>query len=290
MKDASGEQNHKMKIASCFLLSILITSSNRSASGKAYRLSNFQRRLFTCGSIGQIPVPAGYKRVAEEKNSFGEWLRKINLKKDPRIYFYNGRLRDDQSTQIAVLDIPVGDKDLQQCADAIIRLRAEYFFSIGSIDSIHFRATDGTDLSFAKWVNGERYRLKGATLVAYNSGRFGGKKRRQLEQFLEVVFSYCGTISLSKAIKPVDDLHNLMTGDVFVKAGSPGHAMIVVDVASGSSGEKIFMLAQGFMPAQSIHIVKNPLDETMSPWYKITGELKIITPNWVFYRNQLGRW
>jgi hypothetical protein len=241
-------------------------------------------------TVGEIPVPGGYKRIAEHKNSFGEWLREINLKKDPRIYLYNGQPKADQSTHFAVLDIPVGDKDLQQCADAIMRLRAEYFFSRGNIDSIHFKSTDGTELRFAKWIKGERYRLKGARLVTYSCGLVGGNKRRQLEQFLEVVFSYCGTISLGKATTPVDDLNNLEAGDVFVKAGSPGHAMIVLDVATNHKGEKIFMLAQGFMPAQSIHIVKNPFDETMSPWYKITDDMKIITPNWVFYRNQLGRW
>ena len=46
---------------------------------------------------------------------------------DPGIYLFNGRLRDNQSTHFAVLDIPVGDKDLQQCADAMMRLRAESF-------------------------------------------------------------------------------------------------------------------------------------------------------------------
>jgi len=33
-------------------------------------------------------------------------------------------------------------------------------------------------------------------------------------EFPEVVFSYCGTISLSKEIKPVNDLNNLQAGDV----------------------------------------------------------------------------
>jgi len=50
------------------------------------------------------------------------------------------------------------------------------------------------------------------------------------------------------------------------------------------------MLAQGFMPAQSIHIVKDQLDETINPWYKVTDDLKIITPQWIFYRDQLRRW
>jgi len=81
----------------------------------------------------------------------------------------------------------------------------------------------------------------------------------------------------------------LKAGDVFIKAGSPGHAMIVVDFAVNNGGEKIFMLAQAFMPAQSILIVKNPSDKVMSPWYKVTDALKIVNPQWVFCRNQLKR-
>ena len=84
-----------------------------------------------------------------------------------------------------------------------MRLRAEYFFNQDNVDSIHFKATDGTDLSFAKWMKGERYRLKGARLAVYNSGFFGGNKRQQLAKILEVVFSYCGTISSGKETKPV---------------------------------------------------------------------------------------
>ena len=171
-----------------------------------------------------------------------------------------------------------------------MRLRAEYFFNQDNIDSIRFKATDGTDLSFAKWIREERYRLKGARLAAYSSRIFCGNKRQQLEQFLEVVFSYCGTISLDKETKPVNDPNNLKAGDLFIKAGSPGHAMIVVDVAVNDRGKKVFMLGQGLMPAQNIHIVKNLLDETLSPWYRITGDLKMITPEWVFYRNELKRW
>jgi len=95
---------------------------------------------------------------------------------------------------------------------------------------------------------------------------------------------------LDKISRPVYNLSEMKIGDIFVKAGSPGHAMIVADIAINSKGEKIFMLAQGLMPAQDIHIVKNPMDGKMSPWYKVTTDPKIVTPQWVFYRNQLKRW
>ena len=105
-----------MKIISGCVFSILSVLCNRNTSNQNEHFTNPPGSC-RCEIIGEIPVPAGYTRVAEERKSFGDWLRTINLKKDPRIYLFNGRLRDDQSTHFAVLDIPVGDKDLQQCAD-----------------------------------------------------------------------------------------------------------------------------------------------------------------------------
>ena len=241
-------------------------------------------------SVGDIPVPRGYERAVVAEASFGEWLRKIKLKSDSRIFLYNGQPRGNQSTHFAVLDMPVGEKDLQQCADAILRLRTEYFFSHHYLDSIHFRATDGTELSFAKWLKGERYQQKENHLVPYHINVSTNNQRMQLEKFLEVVFNFYGTMSLSKDTKPVKEFNDLGIGDIFIRAGSPGHAMIVLDVAVNSDGQKIFMLAQGLMPAQSIHIVKNPMDYKMSPWYKVNANHQVSTPDWVFYCNQIHRW
>jgi len=38
-------------------------------------------------------------------------------------------------------------------------------------------------------------------------------------------------------------IKNMNIGDVFIVGGSPGHAVIVVDMAVNSDGEKIFLLA-----------------------------------------------
>ena len=61
-------------------------------------------------------------------------------------------------------------------------------------------------------------------------------------------------------------IDELQIGDVFLKGGSPGHVVMVVDICQNEKGEKAFLLAQGYMPAQEFHIVKNPLHEN-DPWY-----------------------
>ena len=256
-----------MKIISCVVFSILTINCNRNTSNKDQQFTSLGGASSSYKTIGEIPTPSGYKRIIEERNSFGVWLRNIPLKHDPGIYLFNGRLRDNQSTHFAVLDIPVGDKDLQQCADAIMRLRAEYLFSQGKYSEIEFR--DNANKAY-KWT-------KGADNVAFR-------------KYLETVFGMCGSASLEKQLLPVARMQDIKAGDILIKGGFPGHAMIVVDVAVNDEGNKVFMLAQSYMPAQDIHIVKNPSDHTLSPWYQVTDEKEIITPEWTFANEQLRRW
>ena len=218
-------------------------------------------------SVSDIPLPAGFKRVETGKNSFGSWLRNISLKKDKQVYLYDGSLKKNQSVQFAVLDIPLGKKDLQQCADAVMRLRAEYLYRQERFKEIEFTDNAGTG-----------YLLKDKA------------NRAEFENYLERVFGWCGSASLEKQLKPVDSINKILPGDVFIRGGFPGHAMIVADAAVNNKGEKIFLLAQSYMPAQDIHIVKNPMDRKLTPWYKADTANAIFTPEWTFYKNQLKRW
>lgn len=231
------------------------------------RLNNFNRQLTQFETIKSIPPPEGYERIILSQKSFGEWLRTIHLKKDGHVYLYDGSLKKNQSAQFAVLEIPVGTKNLQQCADAVMRMRAEYLFDQGRYNEIVFR--DNNDESYA-WK--------------------GKDNKQTFNNYLEIVFGMCGTASLEKQLKPVNDCQEIQPGDVFIKGGFPGHAMIVVDVAINKKGKKIFMLAQSYMPAQDIHIVKNPLSENISPWYEISEPNEVVTPEWVFTHSQLRKW
>jgi hypothetical protein len=218
-------------------------------------------------TIGEIKVPDGCKRIPVPAGSFGKWLQSVPLRKDDHVYLYNGLLKRNQTAQFAVLDISVGKKDLQQCADAVMRLRAEYLFSEKRFGEIRFSDNAG-----------KIYEWKGNN----NSIKFAN--------YLEQVFGFCGSASLEKQLDTVGSIYKIKAGDVFIKGGFPGHAMIVVDVAADDKGNKFFMLAQSYMPAQDIHIVRNPTNNELSPWYEVRDSNEIITPEWKFYKNQLRQW
>jgi hypothetical protein len=225
-------------------------------------------------AIKEIPLPQDYKRIEIPEGSFGEWLRQIKLRKDNTVYLYGGTPKADQTLHYAVLDISTGNKDLQQCADAIMRLKAEYYFSKKEYDSIDFRSAN------------KRYNFQ----QKLDNADVNGKDMHVLLlQFMETVFMNCGTYTVDDMTRTID-LYNILPGDVFVKAGAPGHAMIIVDVAvNETTGKKIYLLAQGYMPAQDIHIVINPTSSTLSPWYEINDDEKITTLGWIFTKDQLKR-
>ncbi len=218
-------------------------------------------------TIGDIPVPKDFMRIRAETGSFAEWLRDVPLKKDKMVHLYDGSFKLNQTAQFAIVDIPVGNRDLQQCADAVMRLRAEYLYAEKRYTDIAFMDYSG------KW-----YKWSGTA------------NRPAFDNYLQKVFGYCGSASLEKQLKPVTDFNNIKAGDVLVKGGFPGHAMTVVDVAVNKKGKKVYMLLQGYQPAQDMHVLLNPVNDTMSPWYEVTDREEIITPEWRFTKKNLKTW
>ena len=112
---------------------------------------------------------------------------------------------------------------------------------------------------------------------------------KDLRNYLDLVFNYAGSLSLSKSMKH-KEFREISIGDVFIVGGSPGHAEIVVDVAENNSGVKIFLLAQSYMPAQETQILKNLNNELISPWYTTNVGGLLITPQWSFNMGDLKTW
>jgi len=238
----------------------------------------------------RFQVPKGFTRIKPADNSFGEYLQSLPLKKQgTKVLLFNGKIKTPEDVYDAVVDIDVGDKDLQQCADAVMRLRAEHLYSKGRYEDIHFNFTNGFNADYTKFAEGNRFKIKG-NFVVWAKTANKDYSYETFKKYLEIVYNYAGSASLSKELKPVKNLSEIKIGDVFIQGGFPGHAVIVVDMAkSQKTGEKIFLLAQSYMPAQDIQILKNPENEELSPWYsnKITETL--VTPEWEFKKTDLKR-
>ena len=232
----------------------------------------------------RIPPPGGFKRLPLPPDDFGSWLRGLPLKEGkPAVRLYDGTIKPNQSVHYAVLDIDTGNRDLQQCADAVIRLRAEYLFETGKGDDIRFNFTNGFTCSYKKWKQGYRPKVDDNNSVEWVQAATADDSYRSFRKYLESIFIYSGSYSLSKEMKQ-GELSEINPGDVLIQGGFPGHAVIVVDVCrSISSGKRLFMLAQSYMPAQDIHLLINPANGT--PWFETTDMIE--TPEWTFKRGDL---
>ncbi len=233
--------------------------------------------------------PEGFVREMLDENSFQNYLENLPLKPHGTpVYLYNKEKKYRQNVHAAVIEMDTGKRDLQQCADAVMRLRAEYLFGQKKYGNIHFNFTNGFNATYSKWRSGNRISVKGNE-VKWVSSSSESTSYKSFRKYLDMVFGYAGTWSLEKEMNKID-LAEMQIGDVFIQGGSPGHAIIVVDMAvNKTTNKKVFMLAQSYMPAQDMHVLKKPNNKNISPWYELgSGEI-IETPEWDFNRGDLKR-
>lgn len=239
--------------------------------------------------VHAIPAPEGYHRSDAPERSFAGWLRALPLKEPGMpVRLFNGDRKANQSAHFRIIDMDVGKKDLQQCADAVMRLRAEYLFAVKDSGAIHFNFTNGDTAAYEKWIRGYRPQVSGNT-VRWRQSAPQDPSYANFKRYLDTVFTYAGSASLSREMSAVP-CDAMTIGDVFIQGGFPGHAIIVVDMAVHSqTGKKLFLVAQSYMPAQDMHILNNPADGQLSPWYALDFGDILETPEWTFYKNDLRR-
>ena len=92
------------------------------------------------------------------------------------------------------------------------------------------------------------------------------KTHASLRSYLDIVYDYANTISLCKELKSDSGFE---VGSVIITPGSPGHCCIIIDQGALPDGSKVFKVAEGYMPAQSIYILSNPDEPEISPWYHL---------------------
>lgn len=239
--------------------------------------------------IDRYLTPIGFERIEVEENSFGEFLRNQELKPyGEKVLYFDGREKNKSNVYDSVFQVDIGNRDLHQCADAIMLLRAEYLYSIEEYDDIKFNFVSGFKAEYKKWMEGNRINVDGNNVNYYRATEYSNTYE-SFRKYMDMVFAYSGTLSLNQELQSVD-IVDMKIGDVFIVGGSPGHAVIVVDMAEDKNGDKIFMLAQSYMPAQQTQLLINPNDKIISPWYSLKEAERLITPEWSFDLESLKTW
>ena len=236
----------------------------------------------------RILTPAGFERSKVLAGSFQAYLRTLPLKPvKSLVRYYNGATKANTNVYEAVVDLNIGTKDLHQCADAIMRLRAEHLWHQGAYDEIHFNFTNGFRADYSEWMNGKRMKVDG-NKTWWSSKAQPSNTYEDFWNYMELIFTYAGTASLERELLPID-MVEAEIGDVIIQGGHPGHAVIIIDKAVNTeTGTSAYLLAQSFMPSQEIQVLKNPLSERTSPWY-IFDDNQILTPEWRFRNTDFRR-
>ncbi len=226
----------------------------------------------------KFPVPTGYQRVAVTLDSFGDWLRNMPVIERDDVRAYDGSRINAPAA--AIVPIDVGRGDVQQCADSILRLYSEYRWHQKTQDSWAMHFTSGDISSWTDWSAGKRFQVSGAKVKQIQKAKSDGSYT-QYQKWLRHTFLYAGTRSLHLDSTAVSMEQDIQPGDFFVTAGSPGHAILVLDVAQNSEGKAIGLLGQGFMPAQEFHVLRNSSPQNKH-WFVLpeNQEDALHNPSW----------
>lgn len=237
----------------------------------------------------RVRVPLGYKRVTYAKGTFQDYLRHYRLDKfGTKIINYDGSEYYWQNGHIGILDIPVPENGLQQCADALIRIRSEYLWDNNRKNEIGFNFTSGHYCSWLKYAEGYRPQITGNNVI-FNKTASINYSKENFYRYLKLIYMYSGTLSLYNELQEIDLAINLKIGDMLIKGGTPGHIVMICDAVINANGDKLYLLFQGNTPAQNVHLVKNLEDTEISPWYGLEKNAIISVSNYTFYNAEFVR-
>ena len=240
----------------------------------------------------RIPAPEGFKWMEEKEDSFGYFLKNLPLKEDgAEVLDYQNQPIYNQSGHAAIIDLEIGTKDLQQCADAVIRLRSDYLWKHKRFDEIGFHFTSGHFFKWNDYKNGIRAQVTPNNQVNFVESANYDDSLENYRKYLELIFMYAGTISQNKETQQITKDKEIETGNIIITPGSPGHVVIIVGRAENKKGEKVYLLAQGYTPAQSIHVLNNQENPELNPWYSFsTDDQSIQTSGYFFDQSTIRKY
>lgn len=215
--------------------------------------------------------------VCYSQTAYENYIKNFPRKSSTVVHDYQGNVLKSKS--LGVLDVRV--TSVQQCADAAIRLRAEYFYSLKEYDKIMFKLTSGLAVPFAKWAVGYHVKVSGNKAVLVKSKTTNDYSRDNFEAYLKCVMNYTGSASLYRNLTHRQGLPHI--GDLLVLGGYPGHVVIIID-KKVINGVSYYLFANSWMPAQDIEIISgsSTADKNVGNYVPIKGNCRITVNGYVF--------
>lgn len=227
--------------------------------------------------LSRFKTPPGYTRAHEEPGSFGAWLRTLPLAApNTAVKSYKGDIIYPPGNEYvaAVVAIDVGKADLQQSPDIVVRLDAEWRWSMGDRD-LSYQGATGLDMPLSRWVRGERIVAQGRQVFWAPRSKPTELNHAALRGYLDSVFTWANSTSLSKQGTPVEPA-DIQPGDFFVHQGKPGHVVVVLDIAQKSPTKKLALLGQALNPAENVHVLRPGVG---TAWFSLHPGQPLLTPH-----------
>lgn len=241
----------------------------------------------------RIETPENYDRIAFSEDTYEYYLQNYPLHTaDKKVMKYDGYEKLYECyVGVVVSDLNIAI-DMIHGEHIIQFLRANFLFQNKRYDKINYCYDDGRRITFDQWGAGGRFVLKNSEYII-DTIASKDYSYESFKLYMKELYSKSTTQSLTMDTKYLQ-VSDINIGDVFVQPkeyNGPGHAVLVMDAAINSeTGEKLVLLAQGFTPSQNIHILKNPYDESISPWYRVDDESPYFaTAQWTFRKKHIRR-
>ena len=143
-----------------------------------------------------------------------------------------------------------------------MRMYAEYFWHTGQYDKIRFHFVSGFLFDYPTYRDGGRVKFDGSTVKWQNSASYNDS-HEAFEDYLYITFAYSSTLSMEGESAPAD-INDIRIGDIFLKAGSPGHVVMVADVCENAEEKKPSCWPRLYN-GPAVYVI-NPLHDN-DPWY-----------------------
>jgi hypothetical protein len=220
----------------------------------------------------RFPPAEGFQRVAVSPQSFAHWLRNLPLLPEGTpVKDYRGQIKVAPQDTIlaAVVDYNIRGKKLEQCMDIILRFWAEYLFSQQRSDEIAFYLPVNFLLKWSDWQQGFRPHHQGIQ-ISLLKNHAPDSSRDCFQKYLWEIFYYSNT-QTAYFNYPTIKFENVQIGDFIVKRGSRGHAVLIVDLAVDSNGNRIALFGQGDTPARQFYLLNYKEGQ---PWFPLNPDEK----------------